>query len=183
MDELDEYGRYNTRYEGVGQLHYIPGQPVAVYFEARQLTDGRLLIACVSLKESIPERAHALDGHLLTGESFSTVWGRGIKEIYRSNGPVWKTHYLANMTRVRHTKVLQPDNRSIKFALHNFIPGRHSDKSNDRLELHVPGYKLTITPAGNYKQQADDLLRHGGNMSAGAKIDRITPRERREAAG
>ncbi len=46
MDELDEYGSFNTRYEGDGKLWYIPGEPIPVYFEARQFFDGRLLVAC-----------------------------------------------------------------------------------------------------------------------------------------
>lgn len=164
MDELDDYGNFNTRYEGVGQLRYIPGEPVDVYFEARQLFDGRLLIACVSLKGPIPHGAAAIDGHLLSGEPFSTMWGRGIKEIYRSERQLHKVHYVANMIRVRYTQDLQPDNRSIRFALHNFIPGRHSDVSQNRIDLGLQDYRLTIMPVDNYHQQADRLLRYGGNL-------------------
>jgi hypothetical protein len=172
MNELDDYGSFNTRYEGVGQLLYLPGDPVHVYFEARQLIDGRLLVACVSPNDSIRDDPVTLDGHLLSGEPFSTMWGRGIKEIYRSKGNINKAHYTANMMRVRYTKAVQPDDRSIKFALHNLIPGRHSDTSANRMELHLGGYKVTISPAGNYGLQADQLLRHGGNLrTSWAKIE------------
>src|SRR5215213_1864409 len=164
MDELDEYGSFNTRYEGVGQITYLPGEPVHVYFEMRQLSDGRLLIACVSIGEPIRDNPVVIDGHLLSGEPFSTMWGRGIKEVYRSKGNVSKAHYVANMTRVRYTRDLQPDNHSIQLALHNFIPGPHSDISSNSLDLHLKGYDLTISPAGNYRQQADQLLRYGGNL-------------------
>src|SRR5215213_2254778 len=109
MDELEDYGNFNTRYEGVGRIVYLPGEPVPVYFEARQLADGRLLIACVSTGEVIRDNPHAIDGNLLSGESFSTMWGMGIKEIYRSDGNISKAHYIANMTRVRYTQVIQPD--------------------------------------------------------------------------
>ena len=164
MDELDDYGSFNTRYEGVGQLRSMPGEPVDVSFEARQLIDGRLLIACVSLKGPIPRGASAIDGHLLSGEPFSTMWGRGIKEIHRSEGNIHKAHYIANMMRVRYTQDLQPDDRSIQFALHNFIPGPHSDVSQNRIEINLQDCRLTITPVGNDRQQAECLLRYGGNL-------------------
>jgi hypothetical protein len=32
------------------------------------------------------------------------MWGRGIREIYRSDGNVNKAHYIAAMTRVKYTK-------------------------------------------------------------------------------
>src|SRR5215510_2582763 len=116
MDELDEYGAFNTRYEGVGQLNHV-GAAVDVYFEVRQLFDGRLLIGCVA-RTPIPPNAVSLEGHLLSGEPFSTMWGRGITEIYRADHP-HKVHYSANMTRVRYTKDCQPNDHSMQFALHN----------------------------------------------------------------
>lgn len=164
MDELDDYGSFNTRYEGVGQLRYVPGEPVDVAFEARQLFDGRLLIACVSLKEPIPHGAVALDGHLLSEEPFSTMWGRSLTEIYRSERNLQKVHYVANMMRVRYTQDAEPRDRSIQFALHNFIPGPHTDISQNRIEVRLRNRLLTITPVGNYRQQAERLLRFGGNL-------------------
>jgi hypothetical protein len=121
MDELDVYGAFNTRYEGAGQLQYLPGPSIPIYFEVRQLTDGRLLVGCVSAGETIREKPHAIDGHLLTGEPFTTMWGAKITEINRSGGKLSKAHYLANMTRVHYTEDLESDNHSIKFALHNFL--------------------------------------------------------------
>jgi hypothetical protein len=164
MDELDNYGSFNTRYEGVGQIVYLAMEPVRVYFEVRQLADGRLLIGCVSMGEPIRDDPVMIDGHLLSGEPFSTMWGRRIKETYRSEGNINKAHYVANMTRVRYTRDLQPDDRSIQFALHNFIPRTHSDVPNDSWSFQLRGYNLTISPVGNYRQQADRLLRYGGNL-------------------
>lgn len=164
MDELEDYGSFNTRYEGVGKLVYRPGDPLEVYFEMRQLSDGRLVIACVSLSGPILNGPIMIDGHLLSGEPFTTMWGRGIKEIYRSEGSISKAHYVANMTRVRYASDLQPDDRSIKLALHNFIPGPKTDISKNALKLSVKGYDLTISPVGNYRQQSDELIRHGGNL-------------------
>jgi hypothetical protein len=164
MDELDDYGSFNTRYEGVGKLVYLPGEPVHVYFEVRQLSDGRLLIACVSPSQPIPENPIMVDGHLVSGEPFSTMWGRGIREIYRSEGVVNRAHYVASMTRVRYSSQLQPDDHSIKLALHNFIPGPRTDVSKNSLKLSAHGYDLTISPVGNYRQQEAQLLRYGGNL-------------------
>lgn len=164
MDELDDYGSFNTRYEGVGKLVYLPGEPVHVYFEMRQLSDGRLLIACVSPSQPIPENPIMVDGHLVSGEPFSTMWGRGIREIYRSEGVVNRAHYVANMTRVRYSSQLQPDDHSIKLALHNFIPGPRTDASKNSLKLSAHGYDLTISPVENYRQQEAQLLRQGGNL-------------------
>ena len=168
MDELDGYGTFNTRYEGVGHLIYLyPSDSIPIYFEVRQLTNGRLLLGCVSTEKPIRDKPHALDGHLVTGEPFTTMWGRGITEIYRSEGLVSKAHYLATMTRVRYTRDVQPDDHSIQFAVHNFIPGPNSDVSENKIELNVRGHKLTIIPVGNYRDQADRLLRYGGNLRTG----------------
>jgi len=164
MDELEEYGSFHTRYEGVGKLVYLPGDPLDVYFEMRQLSDGRLLIACVSPSGPILDGPITIDGHLLSGEPFTTMWGRGIKEIYRSEGSVSKAHYVANMTRVRYTRDVQPDDHSINLALHNFIPGPHTDISKNSLKFSIQGYEVTISPVGNYRQQANQLLRYGGNL-------------------
>ena len=164
MDELDDYGNFNTRYEGVGRIEYLPGEPVHAYFEARQLADGRLLIACVSTGEVIRDNPHAIDGNLLSGEPFSTIWGMGIKEIYRSDGNISKAHYIANMTRVRYTQDLQPDDHSIQVALHNFIPGANTEVSNNSLNFQLQGYNLAISPVGNYSQQSERLLRYGGSL-------------------
>jgi hypothetical protein len=41
MDELDEYGAFNTRYEGVGRLQYSGNPWVPVSFELRQLVVNR----------------------------------------------------------------------------------------------------------------------------------------------
>jgi hypothetical protein len=164
MDELDNYGAFNTRYEGVGQLQYLPGPSIPIYFEVRQLSDGRLLLGCVSAGDTIREKPHAIDGHLLTGEPFSTMWGRGITEIHRSGGKVSKAHYLANMTRVRYSRDAEPNDHSIQFALHNFIPGPHSDVSANSFSVTIRSHNFIIEPVGNYGQQADRLLRYGGNL-------------------
>jgi hypothetical protein len=165
MDELDEYGAYNTRYEGIGTLRYFGDPPTTpIYFEVRQLVDGRLLVGCVSTGETIRETPSAIDGHLLTGEPFSTIVGRGIREIYLNNGEISKAHYVANMTRVKYTNELQPNNHSIEFALHNFIPGPNSDVSQNKFELTVHKHLFSIRPVGNYRDQANRLLRHGGNL-------------------
>jgi hypothetical protein len=164
MDELDEYGAFNTRYEGVGKLQYLPGHPIPVYFEVRQLTDGRLLLGCVSTGDPIRDKPHAVDGHLLAGEPFTTMWGRGIAEIQRSEGEVSKAHYIANMMRVRYTQDLEPNHHSINFALHNFIPGPNSDVSANKFDLTIRGHNFIILPVGNYRSQADRLRQHGGNL-------------------
>lgn len=67
MDKLDEYGSFNTRYEGVGQIVFSRGEPVHICFEARQLTDGCLLVACLSPSQPIQEDPVLIDGHLLSG--------------------------------------------------------------------------------------------------------------------
>lgn len=161
MDELDEYGRFNTRYEGVGRLLHIQAS-VDVHFEVRQLFDGRLLIGCVA-PAPIPPNAICIEGYLLSGEPFSTIWGQGLTEIHRTEQPS-KVHYSATMTRVRYTKDLEPNSHSIQFALHNFIPGPNTDVSRDRIELRIRGMRFTLTPVGNYKDQASSLCRQGGNL-------------------
>src|SRR5262249_47459398 len=143
---------------------YLPGEPVHVYFEVRQLADGRLLIACVSMKEPIRENPVHIAGYLMSGEPFDTMWGRGIREIHRSEGNISKAHYIASMTPVRYTSDLQPDDWSAKFALHNFIPGSYSPTTGDGWDFKPAGYNLTISPVGNYNQQADQLLSYGGNL-------------------
>ena len=164
MDELEDYGSFNTQYEGVGKLVYLGSDPVNVFFEARQLFDGRLLVACVSAEEPIKDNPIAINGHLLSGEPFSTMWGRGITEIYRSEGSIYKGHYIANMMRVRYTKDSQPDDHAIQFALHNFIPGTETDVSENCIDLQLQGHNLTISPVGNYGKQSKRLLRYGGNL-------------------
>jgi hypothetical protein len=167
MDELDEYGAFNTRYEGAGRLVYLPGPSIPIYFEVRQLADGRLLVGCVSTDDVIRENPHAIDGHLLTGEPFTTTWGLGITEIHRSEGHISKAHYLANMTRVHYTKELESNDHSIDFALHNFIPGPNSDISANRFSLSIRDHSFEIVPVGNYGEQAKRLLRYGGNFRTG----------------
>jgi len=174
MDELDDYGSFNTRYEGIGRLVYIPGEDIHVYFEARQLADGRLVVACVSTGKPISDGPVRIDGHLLSGEPFSTIWTQSIKEIYRSEGNISKAHYVAKAIRVRYTHDVQPDDRSIQLALHNFIPGRNSDVSNNSLGVHLQDYTLTIAPVGNYGQQAKQLLRHGGNLRTSWVTTQVT---------
>jgi hypothetical protein len=164
MDELDNYGSFNTRYEGAGSIKYSSDNSINVYFEVRQLIDGRLLIACISPGETIGDNPVAIEGYLLSGEPFSTMWGRGIKEIYRDNGNISKVYYIANMTRVRYTKDLQPDDHSVQYALHNLIPGRNSNIVKNKFEFYIQGFNLSIIPVGNHGQQAEHLLRHGGNL-------------------
>jgi hypothetical protein len=77
MDELDEYGAFNTRYEGGRQLRYVPGPSVPIYFDVRQLVDGRLLVGCVSTGELIREGPVAISGRLLSGEPFDYNIGPG----------------------------------------------------------------------------------------------------------
>jgi hypothetical protein len=164
MDELDEYGAFNARYEGIGQLWYSGSPPIPTYFEARQLADGRLLVGCVSIGEPIREKPVAIGGHLLTGQQFDTMWGRGITEIYRSGETVSKAHYLANMTRVRYTPDLEPRHHSAQFALHNFIPGTNSGLSGSSFEFTIHDHAFTLIPVGNYELQASQLKRYGGNL-------------------
>jgi hypothetical protein len=164
MDELDEYGAFNTRYEGVGELQYMPGLAVPVYFDVRQLVDGRLLVGCVSTGGPIQEGPVAISGRLLSGEPFDTIWGRRITEMHRPDSDVAKVHYVANMTRVRYTKDAQPDNHSVRFALHNFIPGPNSDVSANKFTFKIGNREFIISPVGNYCDQANRLLRRGGNI-------------------
>jgi hypothetical protein len=164
MEELNEYGAFNTSYEGVGRLWYVGKPDIPVYFDVRHLADGQLIVGCVSAGAPIEPNPSSIGGHLLSGEPFDTVHGRGIKESYRTAGTVHKAHYLATMTRVRYTKELQPNNHSIEFALHNFIPGSASASPANEIKLNIRGHPFAIYPARNHSQQVDRLRRYGGNL-------------------
>ena len=79
MKELDDYGSFNTSYEGVGQLWYVGKPNIPVCFDVRQLADGRLIVGCVSTGDPIEPDPVSIAGHLLSGEPFDTIWGRGIE--------------------------------------------------------------------------------------------------------
>ena len=68
------------------------------------------------------------------------------------------------MIRVRYTKEVQPDNWSVQFALHNFIPGPNTNISKNEFSVTIKGCELTFSPVGNFKEQSDKLLRVGGNI-------------------
>ena len=165
MEELDDYGTFNTSYEGVGRLWYIGKPDIPVYFDVRHLADGQLIVGCVSSGGPIEPNPSSIGGHLLSGEPFDTVQGRSIKESYREDGSVHKAHYLATMTQVRYTKDAQPNNHSIEFALHNFVPGDASGRPANEIEVTIGGHPFTIYPAGNHPQQVDRLRRYGGRSS------------------
>ena len=86
MEEIDLYGSFNSRYEGVGHIVYVHGEIIPVYFEARQLYDGRLIVACVSTDCSIRDKPQEIAGKLFSGEEFSTMWGRVLKKYIETRG-------------------------------------------------------------------------------------------------
>lgn len=164
MMELDIFGEYNTRYEGVANLVYLGQENVPVFFDARQLFDGRLIIACVSLTGEIKEEVVCIKGYLLSGEPFSTMWGRKLEEIYKNNQDVKKAYYIANMTRVRYTKDLQPDSHSVQFALHNFIPRNISNFWSEKISFKIKNCEFAISPVYDFNQQMERLRKYGGNL-------------------
>ncbi len=44
MDQLDRYGLYEHRYEGIGEVNFAEGNPLPVYFDARQLRGAEIII-------------------------------------------------------------------------------------------------------------------------------------------
>lgn len=164
MEELNGYGRFIKRYEGVGQLLAVGKPEVPAYFDIRHLADGRLLIGCVSAGAAIETTPSWIGGYLLSGEQFDAQ--RGIEEVYRSpdSEKVTKAHYFATYFRVRYTKDAQPDNHAIEFALHNFIPGRASGLSEQKTHFTIRGHSFALFPDKGYGQRSDELLRYGGNI-------------------
>lgn len=160
MDELDRYGSPVHRYEGVGEVTYADGPPTPVYFDARQIDDGTVIVGCLSTGGFIGDRPTGITGRTVAGDRF---WTSGdMTEVFLRAGGVNKAHYICREMRVSRAPTERTISPRVQFALHNFVFGQGEHAPRSPVSFEVDGLRVSLAAVDDYEPRLARLRRYGG---------------------
>ncbi len=172
MDELERYGTAEHRYEGTGCLVGSDGSNTEVYFDARQVDDGAIVIGVAAVGGSIVGEASSFRGRTFSGLELRTEGP--MSDVFRTFGRGDRAHFIVPQLEVAASTEATP--RTIRFALYNFAFGQTRNPPIVRRHLQIGDVNLSISPVDAYESGQARLRSYGGVAhTAWCDVSRASP--------
>src|SRR5258708_25981271 len=159
MDQLDRYGLYEHRYEGIGEVNFAEGNPLPVYFDARQLRGAEIIIGYLTegrLGGSFLAEPRELVGKTTDGRPFRTL-GDLVTVRNRSANGVNQAELFAREIDIGEPVTEGPLYYPVRFALYNFVVGRQFRFRPGDINIEGKVFRAEIVAGDNYVSRAEEL--------------------------
>ena len=159
MDQLDRYGLYEHRYEGIGEVNFAEGNPLPVYFDARQLRGAEIIIGYLTegrLGGSFLVEPRELVGKTTDGRPFRTL-GDLVTVRNRSANGVNQAELFAREIDIGEPVTEGPLYYPVRFALYNFVVGRQFRFRPGDINIEGKVFRAEIVAVDNYVSRAEEL--------------------------
>lgn len=161
MEEPEPFGVIVARYQGLGHVTEKDGGTTPVYFDARQVEGGEIVVRCIAQVPGLGLDPIAVEGHTTDGRAFACTG-----ELHRIGGSfggaLSRLEILASRMRARS---LGSDDKAVYYlraALLNVRFGPIDKPPVGPMNLRVRDYSVTFTPVPEYERLSNRLRRGGG---------------------